>query len=308
MIGGFFALQSSGGEDESAPLPPTPVASTAPAAGTAASTNTATTSAAPATQPAPAATPVRLAQAPKKTIVAKAPVVPAPNVATVEAPRPDPFEPFYYPMPEPEPTPTPVPPPVRLPPPPAVTLPSPRGGGAPLSVAFAAPGLASAPPSTALIGLPRPHIARYNPLPGPVWNRVGTSPRAPDAPVIRSANKRLSGVIIGDSVRALLEITTGETAGGGAGGGEGGAAGATTIVRVVQPGDEVDGIRILRIERIFEGGKQITRMFVREGTEERFVDLRASPTPPVTAGGGSSEGGPPAPPGAPFGAIRPVPR
>jgi hypothetical protein len=70
----------------------------------------------------------------------------------------------------------------------------------------------------------------------------------------------------------------------------------------------VDGIRILRIERMYEGGRQITRMFVQEGTEIRFVDLRPSPNPVGAVAGAGGEGAPPAPPGAPFGAIRPVPR
>ncbi len=242
-----------------------------------------------------------------KAALVKAPVILVAKSAYVEPSRPDPFEPFYHPTPEPTVTPTPLPPPVELPLPPA-------------SVPLPALRLASSPPNTVLIGLPRPHNANYV-LPGPIYLRGTGSIKGPDegSIPIRSSNKRLSGVIIGDSVRALLEITTTDAAagqGGGQGGGQGeggGAAGAATIVRVVQPGDEVDGIKILRIERVFEGGRQITRMFVREGNEERFVDLRPSPTPPAAAGAGfGSEGGSSSPggssaPGSPFGAIRPSP-
>ena len=236
-----------------------------------------------------------------KVVVAKAPVI---LVARVEPSRPDPFEPFYYATPEPVATPTPLPPPVELPLPPA-------------SVPLPTVTLASAPPNTVLIGLPRPRVASYV-LPGPTYLRgsISSNKGAEGGIQIRSANKRLSGVIIGDSVRALLEITTGDAAGqgGGEGGGGGADAGAAaTIVRVVQPGDEVDGIKILRIERVYEGGRQITRMFVREGNEERYVDLRPSPTPPTAVGSGlGSEGSSSSsmgssPGGSPFGAIRPAP-
>ena len=165
--------------------------------------------------------------------------------------------------------------------------------------------------------MPRPHGAGYL-LSGPTYlgnNGISSTKGNSESPAIRSANKRLSGVIIGDSVRALLEITVGDAAAGGGHGQDGGADGGaaeTTVVRVVQPGDEVDGIKILRIERVYEGGRQITRMFVREGNEERFVDLRPSPTPPVaaTSGGsgseGSSSGSSGSSSGSPFGAIRPA--
>ena len=317
VIVGVFAMR--GGKEESGPpAAPTaiPAAGAAPAAPAAAGAPAAgapgggAPASAPAKAPAPAPAAAKAAGKPaagkpaaKKPMLAKAPVVRPPKYVPVEVSRHDPFEPFFYATPIPEPTPTPVPPPVILPPPPTVPLPAPR--------------LVGAPPTTAIIGLPRPRIATYTPLPGPVWmRRTGGMTAPPIAEtVLRSSNKRLSGVIIGDAVRALLEITTGETAAGG--GAEAGGA-AATIVRVVQPGDEVDGIKILRIERIYEGGKQVTRMFIREGTEERYVDLRNAPTPPATAagtggeGGEGGEGGAPAPPGGPGGrpprgGIRPAP-
>ena len=44
--------------------------------------------------------------------------------------------------------------------------------------------------------------------------------------------------------------------------------------RIVQPGDEVDGITVLRIERVTEGGKPVTRVIIREGGQERAVILK----------------------------------
>jgi hypothetical protein len=84
-----------------------------------------------------------------------------------------------------------------------------------------------------------------------------------------STDKRLSGVIIADGVRALLEIQ----------GPDG------PITRVVQPGDEVDGITVLSIQRYNDGTKTVTRMLIRENGEERTVDLRAAPQLTTTPGG-----------------------
>jgi hypothetical protein len=55
----------------------------------------------------------------------------------------------------------------------------------------------------------------------------------------------------------------------------------------VQPGDEVDGITVLNIQRFNDGTRTITRMIIRENGEERSVDLRAAPT-----GGAGGAGGP----------------
>jgi hypothetical protein len=89
----------------------------------------------------------------------------------------------------------------------------------------------------------------------------------------------LSGVIIGDSVRALLEISQGDNNG----------TGMNTVTRIVQPGDEVDGIRVLRIERTTEGGRPVTRMYIRENGVESFVDLR--PAPKAAGQGAGAPGG-----------------
>ena len=261
VIAGYFAL-SPKGEDDAATQPLTASAQTVPSMPAAAPAR-----ATPQTSSQPAATP--------KVVKVVAPVIPAPARAALAPHRSDPFAPKFYPTPAPPVSPTPIPPPIVIPAPDGVRLPSPAPVGA--------------PPSTVLVGLPSPRIARYSPLPGPRWV-VTSSPTQTGGNIAgRSTNKRLSGVIIGDSVRALLEI---EVAGGGGEGGESGGAGESQVItRVVQPGDEVDGIKILRINREFENGRPVTRMYIREGDQERYVDLRPSPSPPTDAGGGFEGGG-----------------
>lgn len=198
----------------------------------------------------------------------------AASLVSVSNFRNDPFEP----VPLPPPLPTPPPPP---PPPGPVNIQPPR-------VVLSGPGDSDVnlPPfspngSSSTFGRSSATILRD--LPPVQIRRAQLTSNAPRVIVPpggqgsssagRSPGKRLSGVIIGDSVRAILEISDGET----------------TVSRNVQPGDEVDGIRILRIERITEGGRPVTRMFIRENGEERFVDLR--PAPQQTGEGGAAGGG-----------------
>lgn len=89
-----------------------------------------------------------------------------------------------------------------------------------------------------------------------------------------SYDKRLSGVVIADGVRAILEIQ--------------GPAGP--VSHVVQPGDEVEGITVLNIQRFNDGTRTVTRMLIRENGEERTVDLRAGV--PLAQGGPEGQGGP----------------
>lgn len=94
----------------------------------------------------------------------------------------------------------------------------------------------------------------------------------------QSYDKRLAGVLIGDGVRALLEITSGDQ----------------ITTQVVQPGDEVNGIRILNIERSRNGDRTVTRMLVRDtdGTQ-RIVELKPAPQAAAGAGGpGGATGAP----------------
>lgn len=76
-----------------------------------------------------------------------------------------------------------------------------------------------------------------------------------------SYDKRLSGVVIANGVRALLEITSG----------------GELKNYVVQPGDTVEGITVLNIQRFTEGTTTTTRMLIRENGQERYVDLKPAP-------------------------------
>ena len=200
---------------------------------------------------------------------AAAPAAPAPAASGAGAQslvryRSDPFVQFYTTPVLPEPTPTPIPP-LVLPRPERVILP----------VALPAPSGGNRP-STVLLGLPPVIISRLNRPPSAPQivapprrggNGGGNASSSGGGDPSPSYNKRLSGVIIGDGVRALLEINTGEE----------------IVTRVVQPGDEVDGVSILNIQRFTEGSRTVTRMLIREKGEERFVELK--PLPAAPAGG-----------------------
>lgn len=199
--------------------------------------------------------------------------VTAVSFASLSGPRRDPFTPEYIIPPPPPPPPVPLPMPELLPSPqpnPAVGLPP----------AF----VAGNSPSTVLVGLPPIMIPRLEHAP--------TKPQQFQAPkqaggaqlATPSFNKRLSGVIIGDSVHALLEISS--------------ASGTQTYV--VQPGDTIVGIRILGIQRVEVGGRTVPRMLISENGEEKYVDLRPAFNPQTDQqqGGGMGPDGMPGAPGA----------
>jgi hypothetical protein len=209
--------------------------------------------------------------------------VPDPRLIAAKNFRPDPFTPYYRPALIPPP---PPPPPLVLPP---LDLPS-ADGATPVSLG-GQPG--SGAPLPSMAGLPAVNIPQYKKRSAPslgaptVVGNTGTSGGA-----LRASNKRVAGVIIGDSVKALVEISDGQQ----------------TITRVVQPGDEVEGMRILRIERITENDAQVTRMTVLENGQERYFDLRPSPNPigNLPGGGdglGGMPGGMPGLPGRPGGRV-----
>ena len=173
--------------------------------------------------------------------------------------RTDPFERFALPLPPPPPPPVPIPAPVEIMPPSSM-----------------GPGGIGLPP----MGLGNTRSEILVNLPPITPRRVATAPTAPRSfvlpgtqgtgggSILRAQNKRLSGVVIGDSVRALLEVTIGDK----------------VTTRVVQPGDEVDGIHILRLERVVEAGQTVTRLVVRENNQEQYVELRPSPQPQQQGG------------------------
>ena len=210
--------------------------------------------------------------------------------------RRDPFQPFVLvptpapPAPPPPPAPTPPPPPVDIPQPEAFDVPRPGGGfgggGAP-APGFAVPGPNGSGASEGPLILPTVVIPRLNSTkiaPTNAFPPPRSSSGAGSGAASPSFDKRLSGVVIGNGVRAILEINSG---------------GATPKTYVVQPGDVVEGITILNIRRYNESGTQVTRMLIRENGGERTVDLKPGP-PRTSATGefGSSEipggfGGPP---------------
>lgn len=194
---------------------------------------------------------------------------PAGAVLPVARFRPDPFQRVYF-----IPTPTPLPPPPRptptpVPIPPPVDIPGPQGSGgiAPLSpIGLPGTGGGASRPASQPFNLPPVSITRLDEAARrptdafPPRRTVGGATNSSGA-VSPATDKRLSGVVIGDGVRALLEIQ--------------GPQGVVT--RVVQPGDEVDGITVLNIQRYNDGTRTVTRMLIRQNGEERTVDLRASP-------------------------------
>ncbi len=199
--------------------------------------------------------------------------------------RPDPFFPTYtkvpappppVPTPRPTPRPTPIPGPLSLPQPSEIRsvapadLPSFPGGNT---------------RSKILGGLPSARISRL--VNAPTAPRVQEPPVTPggtgtDGTLERSPNKRLAGVAIGDSVRALLEVqdaTTGDFR-----------------TYIVQPGQRIDAenLQVLRIERTTEGGQARVRMIVRENGQIRVIDLREGSRPDIAttgAAGSSGSGG-----------------
>jgi hypothetical protein len=56
-------------------------------------------------------------------------------------------------------------------------------------------------------------------------------------------------------------------------------------------------VRVLRIERVNEGGNTVTRMVVSQNGQEQLVELRASTNPIAAPGGPGGPGGFGPPPG-----------
>lgn len=198
--------------------------------------------------------------------------VTAVSLASLSGPRADLFTPEYVVPPPPPPPPVPLPMPEALPSPQPVY---PTG----LPPAY----IAANKPSTALVGLPPITIPRL--VNAPTKPQQFQAPRQAGGAQLAtpSFNKRLSGVIIGDSVHALLEISN--------------ASGTQTYV--VQPGDTIAGIRILGIQRVEVGGKTVPRMLISENGEEKYVELRPAFNPQTDQqpGGGMEPGGFPGAPG-----------
>ena len=191
-------------------------------------------------------------------------------VVFVSRSRVDPFQPVYI-IPPPAPTPTPLPPPD-----PEIPISAPSGfeNGITLA-AIKDPALrarAAAPLNIGVPVIPRLDTITVPRDPFPV-SRGGDNNGGGGGPQ-QSYDKRLAGIIIGDGVRALLELPSGEQ-------------------RVVQPGDEIEGVRVLSIERFRQGDRTVTRMLVRDTDgSQKYVELKPSSQPQQAAGGEGGLGGP----------------
>jgi hypothetical protein len=121
---------------------------------------------------------------------------------------------------------------------------------------------AGANTSRILISLPPAAIfgntARTAPRPLPQVGGLDLASPGAQANIVNAADKRVAGVIIGDTIRALIEYEDN----------------GRQVSRVVQPGDTVGGMEILSIRRMVEGGDATTRVTVRENGEEKFFDLK----------------------------------
>ena len=114
--------------------------------------------------------------------------------------------------------------------------------------------LLSLPPAT-IFGA----TARTAPRPIPTIGGLDVATPGAQADVVSADDKRVSGVIIGDTIRALIEYQEN----------------GRQVSRVVQAGDSVGGMEILSIRRLTEGGEPIIRVTVREQGLEKFFDLKS---------------------------------
>ncbi len=72
-----------------------------------------------------------------------------------------------------------------------------------------------------------------------------------------ATGKRVAGVIMGDTIRALIEYQEN----------------GQTVSKIVQPGDEVGGMKILSIQRVRAGEQSVVRVTASENGQEEYFDL-----------------------------------
>ena len=113
----------------------------------------------------------------------------------------------------------------------------------------------------AVILLPRAEIfgGAQSSAPQPMPLVGGLEVGAPGAQTsaMNASGKRVSGVILGNTIRALIEYQEN----------------GQTVSKIVQPGDEVGGMKILSIQRIRSGEQSIVRVTARENGQEVYFDL-----------------------------------
>lgn len=98
---------------------------------------------------------------------------------------------------------------------------------------------------------------RTQPQPLPEIGGINVGAPGAQTQATNASGKRVAGVILGDSIRALIEYQEN----------------GQTVSKVVQPGDEVGGMKILSIQRVREGDNSVVRVTVRENGQEEFFDL-----------------------------------
>ena len=204
--------------------------------------------------------------------------------------RRDPFVPFYLapgptPIPPPPPPrPTPTPRPVEVPdalfiPPVDPSQGAGGAGGAAVLPGFAVPRASNATSARQPVIMPQiiiPRVNTRNTTPTDAFPPPRSASGGGAGVTPPSTNKRLSGVVIGNGIRAVLVIDNGDD---------------EPKSYVVQPGDVVEGITVLNIRRFNDSGNQVTRMLIRENGGERYVDLKAGPPRTNATGGGSDSRG-----------------
>ena len=162
--------------------------------------------------------------------------------------------------------PTPTPPPIRrivrdavpvsLPPfsPPSL------GSGANLPLNSFPPGQQNNVASTTLY-LPAATIfggtQRSEPAPLPQIGGLTVGAPGAQTEATNASGKRVAGVIVGDTIRALIEYQEN----------------GQTVSKIVQPGDEVGGMKILSIQRVRSGEQSIIRVTAFENGQEEYFDL-----------------------------------
>lgn len=186
-----------------------------------------------------------------------------PQIPGIGRTRKDPFVPFTVEALPPPPAPTPLPPtrttvieqvPVSLSPfsPPS----SGTGANLPDNSFPSGSNVASTtlylPPAT-VFG----NVRRDAPQPLPTVGGLTVGEPGAQTEATNAYGKRVAGVILGDSIRALIEYQEN----------------GQTVSKVVQPGDEVGGMKILSIQRLRSGDQSIVRVTARENGQDVFFDL-----------------------------------
>lgn len=184
-----------------------------------------------------------------------------PQIPGIGRTRNDPFVQFTLPaLPPPPPTPVPTrviqePVPLDLP---SYQTPS-AGTGANLPLNTFPPGLGTIASTT--LYLPPATMfnrsQRQQPQSLPEIGGVNVGTPGSQTQANNASGKRVAGIILGDTIRALIEYQEN----------------GQTVSKVVQPGDEVGGMKILSIQRVRSGDKSVVRVTILEKGQEEFFDL-----------------------------------